>query len=166
MSRSAGTVKRGFSLFKAIAFTLAACGAWIMLNTRNLQEFFDTFAQRNQELEDIELVEQRIHLLQKRQLSLKANGIEMEKQVRERWMMHLPGEQVIYLKGPTQTTSTAASSTRPDSAQKSAAKAISGASPENKVTSTPKNIVRDSDDAAPEATRKNTARRRGKRAEQ
>lgn len=53
---------------------------------------------RNREREQIELLKQRIKQLKKQQQSLAYNGVETEKQIRERMGLHAPGEKVLFLK--------------------------------------------------------------------
>ncbi len=77
---------------------MAACGIWVALNAANLQEFLTAYSRRNLELEQIEILKQRIGRLERQQQSLSANGAESERQARERLNMHLPGERVIFLK--------------------------------------------------------------------
>lgn len=107
--------RRRFSLLRVMAFCLIAAAIWVLINMRNLQEFLDTYYKRNQELEQIELLKQQIRTLEKQQRSLRYNGIEAEKQVRQKWGMHLPGEKVIFLKPESdlnQTTAPAWQDTR------------------------------------------------------
>lgn len=92
-------------MFKGIAFVFAACGVWVLVNAGNLQEFLDAYSRRNQELEQIEMLKDRISRLQRQEQSLASHGAESERQARERLNMHLPGERVILLK-PEETTLT------------------------------------------------------------
>lgn len=95
-------------VLKGIAFVLIACGVWVLVNAGHLQEFLDAYSRRNQELEQIESLKQRIHKLEKEQASLKANGAASARYAREKLDMHLPGEQVIFLQREGETTAAAA----------------------------------------------------------
>lgn len=70
---------------------------WLLINARNLQEFLNTYYKRNREAEKIAELRERIRTLENQQRGLRANGFEAEKQVRERFLYHLPGEKVIHL---------------------------------------------------------------------
>lgn len=96
-TRAASSGSR-LSVFKALLFSLAAVGIWVFVNIDNLQEFIDTYQKREQEREQIEVLKQRIAKLKRQQQSLAYNGVESEKQIRERMGLHLPGEQVLFLK--------------------------------------------------------------------
>jgi hypothetical protein len=86
-----------FFLFKGLVFTMLAITVWLLINARNLQEFLDTYYKRNREAEKIAELRERIRTLENQQRGLRANGFEAEKQVRERFGFHLPGEKVIHL---------------------------------------------------------------------
>src|SRR5205823_6448361 len=120
-----------FVLFKALAFTLAAVIIWLVVNAQHLQEFLRAYDSRNTEMERNELLRQDIRNARHQRTSLEANGTETEREVRERLNMHLPGEQVIYLKPPA-TSSTVTSleiphdqeTTKPRSTGRRAAKTV------------------------------------------
>lgn len=90
-----------FFVFKGLVFTFVVVSGWILLNIPTFREFLETYSKRNQEREQIQLLEQSIHELKKQQHSLKINGFEAERHVREKFGMHRPGEKVIFLKGET-----------------------------------------------------------------
>ncbi len=96
-SRAATSGSR-LSIFKGLLFALIAVGAWVFVNVDNLQEFIDTYQKREAEREQIEALNQRIRKLKRQQQSLAFNGVESDKQIRERMGLHLPGEQVLFLK--------------------------------------------------------------------
>lgn len=85
-------------IFRALLFSLVAVSAWLLINVQNLQEFIVTYNARELEREQIDVLKQKIKQLKRRQQSLAYNGIETEKQMRERMNLHLPGEQVLFLK--------------------------------------------------------------------
>jgi hypothetical protein len=103
MNSMASVRKRGFFasnrffLFKGLVFAMLAITIWLLLNARNLQEFLDTYYKRNREAERVAMLKQRIHTLEGQQRGLRENGFEAERQVRERFFYHLPGEKVIHL---------------------------------------------------------------------
>jgi hypothetical protein len=127
-----------------------AVAAWVLINVQNLQEFMDTYGKREQEREQIDVLKQKIKRLKRQQQSLAYNGIESEKQVRERMNLHLPGEQVLFLKQeeePTQSKAASPAATPQPGA--SAAKVIDdthaaappiGTNPDERTT--PKNKAR------------------------
>jgi cell division protein FtsB len=110
-------------LLKAVAFTVVLCALWLFFNLGTLRELLDTNAQRKQEQDQIEVLRKRIENLKGQQRSLLAGGIETERQVRERFRMHKPGERVIFLEPDNEdttssragsaATSDTASATRP-----------------------------------------------------
>ena len=105
--------RKRFIIFKGLAFFAVALSAWLIINVRNIQEYIHTYEQRDRELEEIEKLEQRILDLERRQRSLKMNGFEKERQVRDRLNMHYPGEQVIFLRPEDEVAGT----TNPETTQ-------------------------------------------------
>ncbi len=98
-------------LLKAVALTVVLCALWLFFNLGTLRELLDTNAQRKQEQDQIEVLKKRIENLKGQQRSLLAGGIETERQVRERFRMHKPGERVIFLEPDNdETTSSRAGS--------------------------------------------------------
>ncbi len=94
-------------IFKALVISFVLCALWLLLNLKALREYIDTNAQRRAEQEQIDVLKRRIENLHAQQLSLVSGGIETERQVRERFHMHKPGEQVIFLEEEaTHTSST------------------------------------------------------------
>lgn len=85
-------------IFRGLLFSLVAVSAWVLINVHNLQEFIVTYNAREDERQQIDVLKQKIKQLKRQQQSLAYNGIETEKQVRERMNLHLPGEQVLFLK--------------------------------------------------------------------
>ena len=93
-------------ILKALLITIALCAIWLLINLRALREYIDTNAQRRAEQEQIDVLKRRIENLHAQQLSLVSGGLETERQVRERFHMHKPGEQVIFLEEETAPSST------------------------------------------------------------
>ena len=112
-------------ILKALLITVALCAIWLLINLKALREYIDTNAQRRAEQEQIDVLKRRIDNLHAQQLSLVSGGLETERQVRERFHMHKPGEQVIFLEEETAPTSSSSlilpDPTRPDSAPDDAA---------------------------------------------
>jgi cell division protein FtsB len=102
-----------FYLFKALFISVLLVVAWLLLNVRNLREFLDTYSRRNQEQQQIELMQEEVRKLERQHASLASNGQEMEKQIRERWGMHKPGENVIFLRSGLGVTSATLGTTQP-----------------------------------------------------
>ena len=102
-----------FYLFKALFISVVLVVAWLLLNAHNLREFLDTYSRRNQEQDQIEAMQEQVRMLERQHASLANNGQEMEKQIRERWGMHKPGENVIFLKSNPGMTSGTLSTTQP-----------------------------------------------------
>ena len=101
-----------FHIFRALLFTVVATVIWGLINIDHLREYMDTYQKREQEREEIEQLSQRIRKLKRQQQSLAYNGVESEKQIRERLGLQLPGEQVLFLKHestPASETVTSAS---------------------------------------------------------
>jgi hypothetical protein len=128
-------------------FALVAVSAWVLINLQNLQEFLDTYQKREQEREQIDLLKQKIKRLKRQQQSLAYNGIETEKQVRERMNLHLPGEQVLYLK---QEEDPKAAATNDTQANASAEAEKKPADPAN-FSSTAADLLRKSTELFPNA---------------
>ena len=106
--------RKRFLIFKGLAFFAFATSVWLIVNVRNIQEYISTYELRDREVEDIEMLEQRITDLERKQRSLQMNGFEQERQVRDRIGMHFPGEKVIFLKpdeGARETTRPTATAT-------------------------------------------------------
>jgi hypothetical protein len=101
-------------LFRGLLFTLVAVAAWVLINVQNLQEFMDTYQKREAEREQIDVLKQKIKRLKRQQQSLAYNGIESERQVRERMNLHLPGEEVLYLKDEEPATATKPEDAKPE----------------------------------------------------
>ncbi|MGI8908312.1 MAG: hypothetical protein ACR2IE_17710 [Candidatus Sumerlaeaceae bacterium] len=101
-------------LFGGLVFTLVAVSAWLLINVQNLQEFLDTYKQREEERAQIDVLKQKIKRLKRQQQSLAFNGIESQKQVRERMNLHMPGEQVLYLKNEEEPKAEQAKAVQPN----------------------------------------------------
>lgn len=99
-----------FFVFYALVFCLVMVALWLLINLHNLQEFLSTYEKREAERENIELLRQKVRNLENRQKSLAANGVEAEKQVRETYFMHRPGEKVIHLQPESASTRPAGTS--------------------------------------------------------
>jgi cell division protein FtsB len=82
-----------------------AFGIWFLINRENIHEFTDTYKNREQAQLNIAQTRQRIAQLKRQQQSLAYNGVETEKQIRERLQMHKLGEQVVFFT-KEETTST------------------------------------------------------------
>lgn len=85
------------SIIAAVLFTLAAGAIWFGVNRDNVQEYMETYKNREAEIAEIKNLKQRINQLKRKQQSLAFNGAESEKQIRERLLMHKRGERVIFL---------------------------------------------------------------------
>ncbi|MEI7634194.1 MAG: hypothetical protein WCK47_07925 [bacterium] len=96
-----------YLFFKALAFSVVAISIWLLINVTNLREYVDTYNRRNEELQQIQTLEQRIGVLKKERLGLQTSGFELERRVREQWPMKRPGEHVIYLRPDDNAPSTA-----------------------------------------------------------
>lgn len=88
----------------AFIFTMAAVGAWLAINRDNIREFSDTYKSREAAREKIVETKNLITRLKRQQQSLNYNGLESQKQMRERLQMHLPGEQVVFFETESPTT--------------------------------------------------------------
>jgi len=96
-----------YLFFKALAFGVVAISVWLLINVNNLREYVDTYNKRNEELQQIQTLEQRIGVLQKERLGLQTSGFELERRVREQWPMKRPGEHVMYLRAEDSEPTTA-----------------------------------------------------------
>lgn len=97
---------RGY-IVTGIIFTVVAFGFWFLLNRQNIEEFTRTYKNREEAQIAITQIRQRIAQLKRQQQSLAYNGVETEKQIRERLQMHRPGEHVVFFtKEQTTATST------------------------------------------------------------
>ncbi len=94
---------RGYFLF-AVVFTLVAAGLWFVINRENLHEFSETHRNREKAQLEIAKTKQRIAQLRRQQQSLMFNGVESEKQIRERLQMHRPGEKVMLFENESKTS--------------------------------------------------------------
>lgn len=115
-----------FLIFKALAFCALSISVWLIINVQNIQEYIATYEQRDREVQDIEMLEQRIRDLERKQHSLKNNGFEKERQVRDRIGMHYPGEKVIFLRPEGALKNTTASAERATTAARSQRASASG----------------------------------------
>jgi hypothetical protein len=89
-----------------VIFTLGAVGIWLYINRDNIREFSETYHSREQAREKIAETREIISKLKRQQQSLNYNGLESDKQIRERLQMHLRGEQVVYFENEPTTTGT------------------------------------------------------------
>lgn len=104
---------RGY-IVGGVIFTAIAFGVWFLINRDNIQEFTDTYKNREQAQLQIKQTKQRIAQLKRQQQSLAYNGVETEKQIRERLHLHKLGEQVVFFtKEENNTTSSAPATTTP-----------------------------------------------------
>lgn len=94
---------RGYLLF-TIIFTIGAVGIWFLINQENLHEYSETYRNRENARIEIAKTKQRIALLKRQQQSLTYNGVESEKQIRERLQMHMPGEKVVFFEEENATS--------------------------------------------------------------
>lgn len=94
---------RGYFFF-VIIFTIGAVGIWFLLNRDNLREFSQTYRNREKARIEIAKTKERMALLKRQQQSLALNGVESEKQIRERLQMHMPGEKVVFFRQEGETT--------------------------------------------------------------
>lgn len=101
-------------ILKALVITIVLCAIWLLINLKALREYIDTNAQRRAEQEQIDVLKRRIDNLHAQQLSLVSGGLETERQVRERFHMHKPGEQVIFLEEETAPPTSASTMILPD----------------------------------------------------
>ncbi|AXA37472.1 MAG: hypothetical protein D6691_09380 [Candidatus Hydrogenedentota bacterium] len=98
--------KKRFTFFKVLLLLVAAVLAWVLLSLRSLQELLQAYQERNREREQVEMLEERIRLLERQRKSLEFSGVEMERQLREYYGMVRPGEKVIYLASEQETSAT------------------------------------------------------------
>ncbi|GIX43664.1 MAG: hypothetical protein KatS3mg130_0072 [Candidatus Sumerlaea sp.] len=98
--------KKRFTFFKVLLLLVAAVLAWVLLSLRSLQELLQAYQERNREREQVEMLEERIRLLERQRKSLEFSGVEMERQLREYYGMVRPGEKVIYLASEQETSTT------------------------------------------------------------
>ena len=98
-------------LFFATVFTVGAVGFSLYINRETILELQKTYKSREEARRKIEDTKQLITRLTRQQQSLSLNGIESQKQMRERLQMHLPGEQVIYFEKEPVTTATQSTTT-------------------------------------------------------
>jgi len=98
--------KKRFTFFKVLLLLIAAVLAWILVSLHSLQELLQAYQERNREREQVEMLEERIHLLERQRKSLEFSGLEMERQLREYYGMVRPGEKVIYLASEQETSAT------------------------------------------------------------
>lgn len=91
-------------ILKALVLTILFTVLWVLANLGSLREYLDTTKARRAEHDKIEVLRQRIENLRGQQRSLVSGGMETERQVRERFRMHKPGEQVIFLESDTEPT--------------------------------------------------------------
>lgn len=94
---------RGYFVF-ALIFTIGAIGLWYLINRGNLHEFSETYRNRENARIEIAKTKKRLALLKRRQQSLAFNGVESEKQIRERLQMHMPGEKVVFFEEESSTS--------------------------------------------------------------
>lgn len=101
----------------AVLFTLAAGAAWFSINQQNIQEYREAHKNRETEMAEIAELKQHIGELKRKQQSLLYNGMESEKQIRERLQMHKPGEKVVFFveQGESSTTPTVETGGRTES---------------------------------------------------
>jgi len=83
-------------LFLLFLFTLGASGVFIFINRDNMQEYLQTQKKRDAARTEIAQMQERIALLRRKQQSLELNGVEADKQFRERLNLHKLGEQVVF----------------------------------------------------------------------
>jgi hypothetical protein len=95
-------------VLKALVFALVATAVWLLANLGNIREFLDAYHDRKTEEEQIAMLRGRIETEKGRQRSLERGGLETERQVRERFRMHKPGEQVIFIEETDEPTTKAA----------------------------------------------------------
>jgi hypothetical protein len=96
-----------FNIVWAVIFTIAAVGVWVFLNRSNIQEYMETQRKRDAARESIATIKSRISLLKRQQQSLEFNGMEGEKQIRERLQMHKQGEKVMFFMEDGEAVTTA-----------------------------------------------------------
>lgn len=96
-------------LIKGMTFTFVAVMAVLLWDIPKLHELLDTYYRKNQEIEQIENMQNKIKMLKRQQASLQQNGFEVERQVRERFNWHRPGEKVINLRSDSSVKSVPAS---------------------------------------------------------
>lgn len=97
---------RGYIVL-AFIFTVAAVSAWLAINRDNIREFSDTYKSREKAREKIVDTQNLITRLKRQQQSLNYNGLESQKQMRERLQLHLPGEQVVFFETESPTKGSA-----------------------------------------------------------
>ncbi len=105
---------RGY-IVAGIIFTITAFGVWFLINRENVREFTDTYKSREEAQLAITQAKQRIGQLKRQEQSLAYNGVETEKQIRERLKMHKLGEQVIFFEKEDPKTTHTAQPTTPTS---------------------------------------------------
>jgi hypothetical protein len=88
----------GFPLFSLGILTfIVGCG-WLALSADSLREYMEAHRQRDQQLQQVATLRSEIHQLRARYESARRNGLETERQIRDRLDMRKPGERMLFLK--------------------------------------------------------------------
>jgi hypothetical protein len=96
MSRKQG----GFPVFSLLALAfLVGCG-WLALSADSLWEYMTAHRERDVHLQQVATLRGEINQLRARYESARRNGIETQRQIRERLDLRRPGERVLYLQQP------------------------------------------------------------------
>jgi cell division protein FtsB len=81
--------------------------AWCVLQRNAIWEYLDTQEMRNKEKTRVEKLEHEIEQLQNERNTLTSSGTEHELVARETYRLSKPGEEILYLKMPSETKATA-----------------------------------------------------------
>jgi hypothetical protein len=96
MSRKQG----GFPVFSLLALAfLVGCG-WLALSADSLREYMAAHRDRDIQLQQVAALRAEIQQLRARYESARRNGLETQRQIRERLDMRRPGERVLFLQRP------------------------------------------------------------------
>lgn len=107
-----GSFPRPLYLLKAVVFATFFLALWAVFNHQALKDYFTATVHRDENARAVAELERRRAELQKEKQQLESWGFPAEKAIRERFMMALPGEQVIVIEEPP--TSGRASAVSPE----------------------------------------------------
>lgn len=79
---------------------------WCVLQRNAIWEYLDTQEMRNKEKIRVEKLEHEIEQLQNERDMLSSSGVEHELVARETYRLSKPGEEILYLKMPSETKAT------------------------------------------------------------
>jgi hypothetical protein len=97
MARGSGAV--GF--FRFLGASVAIMGLWLLVSLQPIKQLHDAYSALTREREQVAVLEQQVHLLERQLNSTKAFGSDLEIQLRQAGMAR-PYEKVIFLKPDVQ----------------------------------------------------------------